>query len=116
MSGRNKKKSIVPILLLCYEESLVSSNLNSNLLRSHWAHPNELSRFAFKEALGNKKNADDVRQIIYNALSFYKSKTILAGSKLFWSLGNSFCLDHTFFGHCSNRENPVVNRLLFFGD
>ena len=35
-----QKKSIGPILFLYYEESLVSSNLNSNLLRFHCAHPN----------------------------------------------------------------------------
>ena len=39
MSGRNKI-SIGPILFLYYEESLVSSNLNSNLHRFHCAHPN----------------------------------------------------------------------------
>jgi hypothetical protein len=32
--------SIGPILFLCYEESLVSSNLNSKELRFHCAHPN----------------------------------------------------------------------------
>ena len=31
---------IGPILFLYYEESLVSSNMNSNLLRFHGAHPN----------------------------------------------------------------------------
>ena len=31
---------IEPILFLYYEESLVSSNLNSNLLKFHCAHPN----------------------------------------------------------------------------
>ena len=31
---------IGPILLLYYEESLVSSSLNSKLLRFHCAHPN----------------------------------------------------------------------------
>ena len=40
MSGRNKKKLIGPILFLYYEESLVSSNLNSKQLRFHCAHPN----------------------------------------------------------------------------
>ena len=39
-SGCNKKNLIRPILFLYYEESLVSSNLNSNLLRFHCAHPN----------------------------------------------------------------------------
>ena len=39
-SGRNKKKSIGPILFLCYEESLVSSNLNSKQLRFHGVRPN----------------------------------------------------------------------------
>jgi hypothetical protein len=33
--------SIGQILFLYYEESLVSSNFNSNLLRFHCAHPNE---------------------------------------------------------------------------
>ena len=32
-------KIIRPILFLLYEESLVPSNLNSNLLRFHCAHP-----------------------------------------------------------------------------
>ena len=32
--------SIGPILFLCYEGSLVSSNLNSKQIRSHGAHPN----------------------------------------------------------------------------
>ena len=41
MSGHNnKRKSIGPILFSCYEESLVSSNLNSIQLRFHGAHPN----------------------------------------------------------------------------
>ena len=31
---------IGPISFLCYEESLLSSNLNSKLLRFHCAHPN----------------------------------------------------------------------------
>ena len=34
-----QKKSIGPILFLCYEESLVSSNLNLKQLRFHGAHP-----------------------------------------------------------------------------
>ena len=34
------KLSIGPILFLYYEESLVSSNLNSKQLRFHGAHPN----------------------------------------------------------------------------
>ena len=33
------KISIVPILFLCYEASLVSSNLNSKKLGFHGAHP-----------------------------------------------------------------------------
>ena len=37
---QQKKISIGPILLLYYEESLVLSNLNSNLLRFHCALPN----------------------------------------------------------------------------
>ena len=39
-SGRNKQNSIGPILFLYYKESLLSSNLNSKLLRFHCAHPN----------------------------------------------------------------------------
>ena len=39
-SGRNKKNSIGPILFLYYEESLVSSNLNSKLFRFHCVRPN----------------------------------------------------------------------------
>ena len=37
---QQKKIIIGPILFLYCEESLVSSNLNSNLLRFHCAHPN----------------------------------------------------------------------------
>ena len=37
---QQKKNSIGPILFLYYDKSLVSSNLNSNLLRFHRAHPN----------------------------------------------------------------------------
>ena len=39
-SGCNKKKIFRPILFLYYKESLISSNLNSKLLRFHCAHPN----------------------------------------------------------------------------
>ena len=39
--GQQKEISIVPILFLCYEESLVSSNLNSKQLKFHGAHPTE---------------------------------------------------------------------------
>ena len=35
-----QKKIIGPILFLYYEENLVSSKLNANLLRFHCAHPN----------------------------------------------------------------------------
>ena len=38
--GRNKFFLIGPILFLHYEESLVSSNLNSKLIQFHSAHPN----------------------------------------------------------------------------
>jgi hypothetical protein len=38
---QQKKNSIGPILFLYYGESLVSSNLNSNILWFHCAHPNE---------------------------------------------------------------------------
>ena len=37
---------IGPMLFLYYEESLVSSNLNSNLLRFHCAHPNVYIHFS----------------------------------------------------------------------
>ena len=37
------KISIGPILFLYYEESLLSSNLNSKLFRFHSAHPNVLN-------------------------------------------------------------------------
>ena len=43
-SGSNKKKIILPILFLYYEESLVSSNLNSKLLRFHNVRPNVHTR------------------------------------------------------------------------
>ena len=39
-SASNKKYSILPVLFLCYEESQVSSNLNSKQIRFHFAHPN----------------------------------------------------------------------------
>ena len=38
--SQQTKISIGPILFLYYEEILVSSYLNSNLLRFHCAHPN----------------------------------------------------------------------------
>jgi hypothetical protein len=38
--AQQTKISIGPILFLYYEESLVSSNLNSKQLRFHGAHPN----------------------------------------------------------------------------
>ena len=47
MSGRNNFFLIGPILFLYYEESLVSSNLNSKLLRFHCAHPNVHGRKGF---------------------------------------------------------------------
>ena len=38
---RTQQKNLIrPILFLYYEESLVSSNLNSKLLRFHCTHPN----------------------------------------------------------------------------
>ena len=40
ISDATKLFLIRPILFLYYEENLVSSNLNSNLLRFHCAHPN----------------------------------------------------------------------------
>ena len=40
MSGCKKKKSIGPILSLKYEESLVSSYLNSKLFRFNRVRPN----------------------------------------------------------------------------
>ena len=39
---QQRKFSIMPIFFLYYEESLVSSNLNSRLLRFHFAHPSAL--------------------------------------------------------------------------
>ena len=39
-SGSNTKNLIGPILFLYYEESLVSSNLNSKLVRFHYVRPN----------------------------------------------------------------------------
>ena len=39
-----------PILFLYYEESLVSSNLNSNLLMFHCAHPNIHTMFKYVTA------------------------------------------------------------------
>jgi hypothetical protein len=44
---QQKQFSIEPILFLYYEESLVSSNLNSKQLRFHCAHPNQLSHLVF---------------------------------------------------------------------
>ena len=57
-----QKKSIVPILFLYYEESLVSSNLNSNLLWFHCVRPN-----------------------IYISLQ-YSNKMILCLTQTFWSM------------------------------
>ena len=39
------ERSLGPILFLYYEESLVSSNLNSKLFRFHSAHPNQYMGF-----------------------------------------------------------------------
>ena len=44
MSGRDKKNPIGPILFLYYEESLISSNLNSKQLRFHGVRPNIQSK------------------------------------------------------------------------
>ena len=41
------KKLMGPILFVEYEESLVSSNFNSNLFRFHSAHPNLHAFFIF---------------------------------------------------------------------
>ena len=49
-SGRNKKK-IGPILFLYYEESLVSSNLNSKLFRFHCVGPNIGAQKRFQSEL-----------------------------------------------------------------
>ena len=41
MSGRNKQKfQLGQLIFFYYEESLVSSNLNSKQIRFHGAHPN----------------------------------------------------------------------------
>ena len=47
-SGCNKKKLMGPILFLYYEESLVSSNLNSKLLWFHSVRPN-VSTYLFMQ-------------------------------------------------------------------
>ncbi len=52
MSGGNKKNSIGPILFLYYEESLVSSNLNSKQLRFHCVRPNVHTAKRILERLG----------------------------------------------------------------
>ena len=46
---QKKKYLIRPILFLYYEESLVSSNLNSKLLRFHCAHPIEDTKRTFRK-------------------------------------------------------------------
>jgi hypothetical protein len=51
--------SIVPILFLYYEDSLVSSNLNSNLLRIHCVRPNVNTR-----ANSNRANFRAIQNII----------------------------------------------------
>ena len=50
-SGRNKNNLMGPILFLYYEESLVSSNLNSKLLWFHSVRPNVHSTRAVKITL-----------------------------------------------------------------
>ena len=46
---QQKKISIGPILFLCYEESLVSSNLNSKLLRFHCVRPNLMPKIILNQ-------------------------------------------------------------------
>ena len=55
--------SIGPILFLNYEESLVLSNLNSNLLRFHCAHPNVHSQELFFGESKSKKSS--IQKIAY---------------------------------------------------
>ena len=48
LSNVRKQQKIIligPILFLCYEESLVSSSLNSKQLRFHGAHPNKHAKW-----------------------------------------------------------------------
>ena len=63
-----KNISIGPILFLYYEECLVSSNLNSNLLRLHCAHPNVHTMFKYvpaalsntSETIKRPRHLDDI--------------------------------------------------------
>jgi hypothetical protein len=50
---QQKKISIGPILFLCYEESLVSSNLNSKQLRFHCVRPNVQPWLPFNKKIGD---------------------------------------------------------------
>ena len=69
-------KSIRPILFLYYEESLVSSNLNSNLLRFHCAHPNVNIVIPFLWVISTVKlhNSNDLKPKIFNPDQVYLRK------------------------------------------
>ena len=63
--------SIGPILFLCYEESLVSSNLNSKQLRFHGAHPSldpKKKHLALKQGRNSKYPRQGKEEIKYNSL------------------------------------------------
>ena len=70
------KKIIRPILFLYYEESLVSSNLNSNLLRFHCAHPNVNIVIPFLWVISTVKlhNSNDLKPKIFNPDQVYLRK------------------------------------------
>ena len=127
MSGRNKKISIRPFLFLYYEESLVSSNLNSKLFRFHCVRPNAHTFFAFqkciesgqlnvfsrtpwhlKSVLGSRQNCTVVSkgfeiQICISKYSIHK---------WFWhNLGWLESVIHT--TNCiSSNKNPTLNHFL----
>ena len=79
----NKKKSIVPILFLYYEESLVSSNLNSNLLRFHCAHPTVLTYLIYINTyLCFKMHTHTI--VAFRKCSDWRNGTIGANHTSFW--------------------------------
>ena len=67
-----KKILIAPILFLYYEESLVSSNLNSKQLRFHCAQPNLDTIFKTLNVAQNKKAWSIIASVIHEFVDVYK--------------------------------------------
>ena len=102
------KNSIVPILFLCNEESLVSSNLNSKQLRFHGAQPS-LYGLAFLSRNYRSFLDHDLMASIWE-----KSISILAGNlnsgRSYFSCTYPFLKGPNFY---SRRNNLKVHHHMF---